>query len=342
VLGCGLDDSYDQYFDRTFAVDLPAVIKQRLDRDRATHKPDNPPDKHYLIASDLCNPPLLLDKLESVGFDFTKPTIVLLECVLAYIQDANVEQLLSAIGATIRHCTVVIYDPLYDKVADNAIDDSADGASSTEDRKPSYMVADNFSRLLGASFRQVAASSKRINRTVMSTKQCPIMSNTCSSSSSRFGVSARLRGCGYPHVNVMNMQHAVDNTPLSPPPIDSSSFDEYASLCKLRQCYVLCVASNSEERFARVVGPSDPTSHHDRLRSLLARIATAEVRTASLSEYATASKRKNKCEGKHLLVREMQLVDRKLVCDLYAKVASFFRMVAFGIIRMTILLDIGI
>ena len=103
VLGCGHDDTYTVTHSsaKIYYVDLPEIIPICSSAGNV-HK----------ICCDL-NKPLCLFPLLSVhSFDFATPTIVILECVLGYLDPAANQTLLVELQRRISKCSIVLYDPI--------------------------------------------------------------------------------------------------------------------------------------------------------------------------------------------------------------------------------------
>ena len=302
TLGCGFDNSYDEYFPAgaCFAVDLPDIIQsipQRSDKDESPLKPI----KQY-ISCDITKPAMLRAALEASNFNPSASTTILIECVLVYNSDNGTNHLLHFLSSYIKKSVVIIYDPLK----------SFSQSPSLE----AWRCSDNYSRQFCNAFEKV--SQPEATKCCDSNSRSSNMYTQCDSANVG-SWSARLRSCGWPHVNVYTMQQALhlfqyahcrlvhdaskENSSkemkqsqeqhlLAATEFASSEtvcFDEYAALAKLRQLYVVCIASTSNELFTHLYRFSVNTSLKDlystRVKALQARLMAAEVRLATLEKY---------------------------------------------------------
>eukprot|EP01038_Epipyxis_sp_PR26KG_P005689 gene5689-7853_t len=107
ILGAGLDQSYECYPTDIYLVDLPEVINQRVALSTTSSLP-----KIHFISVDLNDITLFISKLEESKFNFLRPTIVLLECVLPYLNETIAEQLLTTLSHRLSDSIMLMYDPL--------------------------------------------------------------------------------------------------------------------------------------------------------------------------------------------------------------------------------------
>ena len=70
------------------------------------------PSQYHLCAVDLGNPIALQEALRSVGWDPERPTIILAECVLAYLPPSALHPLLSMLSAWHTDAVMISFDPL--------------------------------------------------------------------------------------------------------------------------------------------------------------------------------------------------------------------------------------
>jgi O-methyltransferase involved in polyketide biosynthesis len=68
--------------------------------------------KSISIAGDLCDFDDIWKKLLLNGFDVDSPTIVLVECVLCYIDTPSVKLLLRKLSGNLKESLLIIYDPM--------------------------------------------------------------------------------------------------------------------------------------------------------------------------------------------------------------------------------------
>jgi O-methyltransferase involved in polyketide biosynthesis len=101
ILGAGLDTSYDKYSNNVFVVDFPEVINQRSESDYVTR-----------IGVDMTDVSGLVNELKSTGFKFTSNTVILVECVLCYIDETSCYTLLNTLSSLLRSSLICLYDPM--------------------------------------------------------------------------------------------------------------------------------------------------------------------------------------------------------------------------------------
>jgi O-methyltransferase involved in polyketide biosynthesis len=101
ILGAGLDTSYDKYSKNVFVVDFPEVVNQRNALDNVT-----------LIGADMTDVKGLINELSSTGFKFHANTIIIVECVLCYIDEVSCHALLNTLSSLLRSSLIVLYDPM--------------------------------------------------------------------------------------------------------------------------------------------------------------------------------------------------------------------------------------
>jgi O-methyltransferase involved in polyketide biosynthesis len=72
----------------------------------------NQNSKSISIAGDLCDFDDIWKKLLLNGFDVGSPTIVVVECVLCYIDTPSVKSLLQKLSGNLKESLLIIYDPM--------------------------------------------------------------------------------------------------------------------------------------------------------------------------------------------------------------------------------------
>lgn len=238
-LGGGFDSSFEKYMCRNFVVDFSDVLSKRS------------PQRSVLIAADLRNISNLQEKLLQCEFKPQYPTIVVLESVMAYLDNNSASNLISFLNIFIPKCIIVIYDPIL----------ISDGSSA------STLTSTLLERFLAHS--------------------APLLSSKISPAH----MSQFLRGAGWPHVfstTVLQCLHILRlHSPPSPtPPMQIEPFDEFASLASLLRHYAISVCCNDRDSFARLMdaaqGRCENPQTTDGLNHLNARAEALAVRLLSL------------------------------------------------------------
>ena len=118
-LGAGIDltlekkycQSTDECATRVYCVDFAEVLRER----EARYDYDDAQDTEVrasLVVADLQDSASLPTLLEAAGFDFTLPTVVVAEVVLAYMPNTAVESLLSMLSTLCHRHITLTYDPM--------------------------------------------------------------------------------------------------------------------------------------------------------------------------------------------------------------------------------------
>ena len=211
VLGCGYDSAYqsvddDQEFSvATFLVDLPTVMEKRISLNICSDS------KATLIMADLNEPMQVVNKLIKSGLDQSKPTVVLLECVLCYLSKEKVSKLLQHISSSLDDAVVITYDPL--------VDLEGQWAAETTDT--------NFSKMLLHKFME---------------RGVPIRF----SCGSKYNHRRIFESCGLKYNIEYTINEAVSTLLTSEERSvypEAEPFDEYASLAMLGNSYIVSVSS---------------------------------------------------------------------------------------------------
>lgn len=255
-LGCGMDDSYNQYFHTSFSVDLPVVIEQRMLRKSFEEK-----GTHALISCDICECEVLWERLRQQGFDDSLPTLVILECVLAYLPCK--EKVIASVCRQVHNCLLLGYDPIL--MTQRVVDDFSEGLAHSFG-----VISERPDSLAGQAWTQT------------------------------------LRRCGWTHVVLANMQSWNSLSCSMRIPVDV--FDEFSSLCMLRQRYSVYVATMNVDFLTLGLAET-----HQSWLSILSRIDLAEQRVSALTR------------RHHFRIRRLLEKDMTAVLALYQDVNLFRR-----------------
>lgn len=248
-LGGGLDIGYTDIAETQFVVDLPNTLKNL--------PPSNqlPANTHY-ITCNLEDTDALSRSLSVYSFDFNRPTIVLMECVLSYIREDAAQKLVRWINEHVRHCLFIAYDPIC-------------GVNASESK------AKSFSRMMLERFQE---------------RKAPLLSVVASTSS----YTSRMFDCDWPFVRTYTLSHALqlllseNDATLY---VRGELFDEYASLQTLLNLYGLCLAGNNSswyQSWTKQLELREEKPTEIRRRQLLfARIATLEAQVSAMEQRQT-------------------------------------------------------
>jgi hypothetical protein len=205
ILGAGKDDSYAERFSGThsvFSVDLPSVVADRCGGSSST-------SSSIFIAADLRDTSLLDEALCSVGFVSANPTVVVLECVLCYINTEDVARLLTYLSQLLLNSILILYDPLFGS------------AGNMRDRN-------GFLSMMKSKFQSRGAPI------LFNMKDSNAYINFLGTCGWHYSVSEPMSRC----INVFATESDVKSSSLLGP------FDEAASLALLHSCYhITCSAS---------------------------------------------------------------------------------------------------
>ena len=234
LLGAGVDVTFERLYSKSatiFAVDYAEIM---LERETALSEIQSKKDSEVcescfeinrssLICADLCDFSDLWTKLIAAGFDTKCPTIILIECVLCYIDSSSVQELLKQLSNHLPQQSILItYDPMVPKPTIN----SPLSALNTRRRSDfAQMIADKFTE-----------------------RNAPIQHNIKSTEmQEKFQKS-----CGWQYVRAVNM-HTASRSILTREErqisILAEPFDEFASLAMLHKLYNVSLASLSEQLF---------------------------------------------------------------------------------------------
>lgn len=245
-LGGGLDTGYTDIAKTQFVVDLPNTLKNL--------PPSNQlPQNTQYISCNLEDTDELCRLLRVHSFDFSRPTIVLMECVLSYIREDAAKKLLRWINERITHCTFIAYDPIC-------------GLTASESKVKS------FSRMMLERFQE---------------RKAPLLSVVASTAS----YTSRMFDCDWSFVRTYTLSNALQLL-LSEKDaslyVRGELFDEYASLQTLLHLYGLCLAGNHSiwyQSWTKELEMQEEMSTDIRRRQMLfARIATLEAHVSAMEE----------------------------------------------------------
>lgn len=273
ILGGGLDTSYDLYRSKVFVVDFEDIINKR----KASYQ--SPLPAHVqLIAGDLCHTEEIKTCLLQSGLHFSAPTVILVECVLGYVDHDSCDRLLQMLANELLNSFIVLYDPVLPH---------------------GNPEIDGFAQLMYDKFSERGA---------------PLLS--CARTVEEYG--DRLTSAGWAHVLTASVNEAQllflnkeERTKVS----TVEPFDEFASLALLQNCYAVCVASTHAANFGqlmstllavgcgapRAAGGEEGSQDVDvaqRLRRLEIRAALAERRLTCLEERRRTRTHRTQCHNR--------------------------------------------
>lgn len=243
IMGSGQDSNYDSYGSENslvYLVDFPEVITERKQSVSSAFV--------RTIGVDMTRTSELMLLLQTEGFDFALPTVVVFECVLCYISEPDSSSLLSRLASTLSQCIVISYDPVLKSM-------------------------DHHVNALSAHMRDKFAS-----------RGAPLLS---SSHSVSHRMDHFLQS-HWTYVSCLNLNHAArlwlteeeQSVPLSEP------FDEYTSLVAIHNHYAMTIASPNKEMYISILrglrSRSEPVDRSDAVLRLYARITSAESQLESI------------------------------------------------------------
>lgn len=223
LLGAGTDITFEELYSdttRTFAVDFPEVIERRMS---ALHGSKIRDTSSTSIAGDLRCFDKVWDQLLLSGFDKDCSTIVLIECVLCYIDTPSVLKMLQQINALICGQSVLItYDPMSPK------------SSASQSLLPYQTRKSNtFAQMMADKFGE---------------RRAPILHCIGSTTSQE----KFIKSCSWKYVKSVNMFNALRTYLCADErnvPILAEPFDEFASLALIHKLYGVSIASNDMKIF---------------------------------------------------------------------------------------------
>jgi O-methyltransferase involved in polyketide biosynthesis len=327
ILGCGLDCSYETYDANTFAVDFESIIKQRKDLTNSKMACDNSNKTVKYISADLRDDAMLYKELALQGFDMKCPTVVLVECVLCYIDAVSVKKLLNSLRATLELAVLLMYDPiipLYCESFDVGYDNGnafKDVADENVRDKCSPRNGLNFSQFMENRFSDRGAPLLSATRTteeqmlILQEANWPhAMCTTVNRAAKLFlSIEERSLNLELKRKSENENENKSQNEKVAPP---LEYFDEFASLALLQSHYAITVAATDQSVFAQLfekltswsrwpneslsnakkseklhlpLGENEPRQNQI-IQSLLIRIAIAEQRLRLVEEKALRNK----------------------------------------------------
>jgi hypothetical protein len=214
-------------------------------------------DRVHKVVGDLSDAASTFQSLLAVGFVPAAPTVVLMECVLAYLPAAAASALLALLATHLSNSLFILYDPVLAHITP---------------------LSNGFACQMHRKFAE---------------REAPLLS--CSTSHSE--LAQRLYAAGYRHVVPTTVNQALllflSSEERRAP--SSEAFDEFASLAQLQSCYAVSLAS-CNTAWLGVVMDSFSTQQSgagvaDRLRALHARAALAELRLHCLENREPTNQR---------------------------------------------------
>jgi tRNA wybutosine-synthesizing protein 4 len=196
-----------------------------------------------LVVGDIVQVDNLLFDLERSGLNLSAPTVILLECVLSYVDQKSANLLLSTLASRFSEATLIMYDPVLPY-------------SNSSCAGLAFMMHQKFNE-----------------------RQAPLLS--CAQSAAQY--MNNLRTAGWMHVTAMSVNQASKlflsaverkEGTLSEP------FDEFASLALLQNYYAVGIASTQSGAFQRTheLLYASKISNSERTQAVEDRVALAEMR----------------------------------------------------------------
>jgi O-methyltransferase involved in polyketide biosynthesis len=235
LLGAGIDISYEKLYSDSaavFSLDLPEIISERkaalsVIQTEETFMKNTVKDtfaaKIVAVPGDLRSFSSAWDSLLANGFDKECPTIVVLECVLCYIDTPSVEKLLSHLsGHLCKKSVLITYDPMAPR-------------SSFSQSLTSIPMSNGFAQMMADKFED---------------RKAPILHSVETKEIQKKFILS----CKWEHVLTLNMYQALhcflaaEERRIS---ILLEPFDEYTSLASLHKLYGITCASLDGILFAQ-------------------------------------------------------------------------------------------
>eukprot|EP01032_Pedospumella_encystans_P007491 gene7491-8985_t len=229
----------------------------------------------------------MLDDLLKVGFDPSFPTLILLECVLSYVEPVAAQILLFTLTTRLANAVLVMYDPVL----------------------PFHNVhGAGLAGMMHQKFEERGA---------------PLLS--CAHSVEQYGLN--LRQAGWNHVTALSVNQAARlfmSAAERKAGVLAETFDEFASLALLQNYYAIGVASTNKLVFQRLHESliTDKTSPSEREQAILDRIALAEARLKSIESYklqqSVTEKRNQPTTSKlGVTIRPVRVTDTHTLVQVY-------------------------
>ena len=256
ILGSGLDYSYNAYSAQTYCVDITH-----------THS-ESAHSGAKLIQCDLRQSDILFERLSAASFDCNMCTIVLIEVVLCYINESDMNKLIKSLYSHLPTVVIIIFDPLLYSPTSISISDS------------NQQYTDGFTRQFTDEFVRIGEA---YTRSYTNLSQYKVF----------------LQSCGFEYTSAKYLSEAI-NEWLSVEerryPLQSEPFDEFSSLALLRHRYLVtlaCSHSNMLELIlenltsASLLYDKLPCPIRNRLSDLVQRIDAVEARVVKLEDSYT-------------------------------------------------------
>lgn len=241
ILGAGLDEyQHYQSIASIYCVDFPDVIDQRC-----------PSTYEKCIDCDLRDIPQLFDQLFIHGFDYSTPTVVLLEFVLAYLDRTSIDKLLSSLVTKLSRAVIVAYDPIL----------------------PAPGAVPDFYDKMHASF---------------SSRGAPLL-HCCDSAANQCSMFRSNQWCHVSCVSIQTALTAYFTVSERRVPIDCEAFDEFASLALLNQHYAMTLATTDLAWFDAIHCGLVSATLHSSWNTLQSRLVALETRLQSLEASTSSS-----------------------------------------------------
>ena len=242
ILGAGIDISFEESYSKSntiFAVDLHEIINERnialhTAETRSEHKIGHPSRSLSIsIVGDLRSFDDIWKQLLIKGFDSQCPTVVLIECVLCYIDTSAVQQLLMKLSKLLCNKSfLIMYDPMLPP---------SDSSSHFTPSSSTISTASSLSNLKKTDFKQMMSNK-------FESRKAPIRHSI----KSKGNQCALMKSCNWNYLKVFNMfeaQHYFLTAEERSVSILSEPFDEYSSLALLHNLYGITLAGLDSNLF---------------------------------------------------------------------------------------------
>ena len=265
-LGAGVDTSFETLYLESasiFAIDLPEIINERkgalldlkmVNTEGNIYSSSTSSNCSTAVAGDLRDIDDVWSKLLLNKFDTECPTIVLIECVLCYIDTLSVKQLLLKLSANLtKESFIVTYDPMlpfstHNKIAIKSNEISRNTMLSTA------AVSNNKNKNTESVPFPVKSNNNGFKEMIsekFGSRKAPIRHSIQSKQDQVFF----LKSCNLNYTAVFNMyqaQHYFLNSNERKVSILLEPFDEFSSLALLHRLYgisIACLDANLFEKF---------------------------------------------------------------------------------------------
>ena len=249
LLGAGIDISFEKLYAKSesiFAVDLHEIINERNLALHAAESCSERNTEHPLrrgsisIVGDLRSFDDIWRKLLIEGFDSQCPTVVLVECVLCYIDTSAVQQLLMKLSKLLCDKSfLIMYDPMLP---------SSDSSSHFTPYYSMISTPNSPSNSNKTDFKQMMSNK-------FESRKAPIRHSIKSKANQR----AFMKSCEWNYLKVFSIFEAQryfltsEERSVS---ILSEPFDEYSSLALLHNLYGITLACLDSNLFDTLLSQS--------------------------------------------------------------------------------------